>query len=88
MVANLTDRYQAERVSSGVIRPFTIMEIWVSDRSDDWMIVTTEMNGSSCVIAHGEDYTRRDGEGERTANRVSEEVNPVAGMAIAPNVIP
>lgn len=88
MLVTLTERYKAKKVSSGIMRPFTVMEVWVSRRGADWLIVTTELNGSSCVIAHGEDYTRRDGDRDKAANRATDGVNPIAGMATAPNVIP
>ena len=52
----LTEDYQATKEASGVIRPSSIMEVWVSDRTGDWFVTQTSLTGSSCIIAHGDDY--------------------------------
>ncbi len=56
MLSFIARDYSAAKEAVGIIRPFSVMEIWVSRRSDDWLIVSTDINGSSCIIAYGEDF--------------------------------
>ncbi|WP_299687744.1 hypothetical protein [uncultured Tateyamaria sp.] len=43
----------AERQGMGLRDPETTLEVWVTRRNGDWMIVQTYTNGSSCIIAMG-----------------------------------
>lgn len=48
--------YAADKRATGIVRPYSVMELWVSDRTGDWLMVTTDIYGSSCIIGHGEDF--------------------------------
>ncbi|MEM1065180.1 MAG: hypothetical protein AAF771_11850 [Pseudomonadota bacterium] len=56
MLSFIARDYAAAKEAVGIIRPYSVMEVWVSRRSDDWLIVSTDINGSSCIIAYGEDF--------------------------------
>ena len=43
----------AERQGMGLRDPETLLEIWVAQRSGDWLIVQNYSNGTSCIIAMG-----------------------------------
>lgn len=57
MLSYISRDFDADREANGIVRPFSIMEIWVSKESGDWLIVTTDLDGMSCVVAYGEDYS-------------------------------
>ena len=44
---------------SGIQRPAQVVEVWTSDRTGEWMFVTTDMDGLSCIVAHGEGWQGR-----------------------------
>lgn len=44
----------AERQGSGLRDPETVLEVWVTERSGDWMIVQNYANGTACIVAMGE----------------------------------
>ena len=46
----------AERRGTGLRDPETMLEVWVTDRSGDWLIVQTYANGTSCIVATGEHW--------------------------------
>lgn len=46
----------AERQGKGLRDPDTMLEIWVTQRSGDWVIVQNYANGTSCIVAMGEHW--------------------------------
>ncbi|MEM8801596.1 MAG: hypothetical protein AAGF55_03580 [Pseudomonadota bacterium] len=54
MVSYITRDFEARELADGIVHPFSIMEIWVSDEDGDWIVVTTDMDGNSCIVAYGE----------------------------------
>ena len=56
MISMLTDVLRAERQGTGLRDPETMLEVWVSPRDGDWMIVQTYANGTSCIVAMGEHW--------------------------------
>ncbi|WP_390910378.1 hypothetical protein [Pseudosulfitobacter sp. SM2401] len=36
--------------------PETLLEIWVTERNGDWIIVQNYTNGTSCIVAMGEHW--------------------------------
>ena len=56
MMSMLTDVLGAEREGMGLRDPETMLEIWVSPRNGEWMIVQNYANGTSCIVAMGEHW--------------------------------
>lgn len=56
MVTTLTEVLGAERQGVGLRDPETMLEVWVTRRSGDWMIVQNYANGTSCIVAMGEHW--------------------------------
>ena len=52
----LTEVLGAERQGMGLRDPETMLEVWVTRRSGDWMIVQNYANGTSCIVAMGEHW--------------------------------
>ncbi|MGC1505360.1 MAG: hypothetical protein WA782_14615 [Sulfitobacter sp.] len=50
----------AERQGMGLRDPETLLEIWVTRRTGDWMIVQNYTNGTSCIVAMGADWENVD----------------------------
>ncbi|MEO1640647.1 MAG: hypothetical protein AAFU41_15505 [Pseudomonadota bacterium] len=46
----------AEQQGRGLRGPDALLEIWIVPRSGDWTIVQNYANGTSCVVAMGEDW--------------------------------
>lgn len=46
----------AERQGMGMRDPETMLEVWVTRRSGDWMIIQNYANGTSCIVAMGEHW--------------------------------
>lgn len=40
----------------GLRDPETILEVWVIVRNGDWVIVQNYANGTSCIVAMGENW--------------------------------
>lgn len=57
MLSYIERDYRASRAANGIVRPFSIMEVWVSEDDGDWLIVTTDLDGNSCIVAYGEDFS-------------------------------
>ncbi len=57
MVSVISRDFQAEKKANGVVRPFSIMELWVSEDDGDWLMVTTDLKGNSCIVAYGERFS-------------------------------
>lgn len=50
----LSERIGAERQGMGLRDPETTLEIWVTERNGEWLIVQNYANGTSCIVAMGE----------------------------------
>jgi|AACY02.16.fsa_nt_gi hypothetical protein len=57
MLSLISRDYAATKQAAGIVRPYSVMEVWVSERDGDWLIVTTDLDGSSCIVAYGEDFS-------------------------------
>lgn len=57
MLSYISRDYDATTQGTGIMRPSSVMELWVSERDGDWLIVTTDIDGSSCIVAYGEDFS-------------------------------
>lgn len=47
---------RAERRAQGLRGPETLLEVWIDPRTQDWTLVQTYTNGTSCIIAMGEHW--------------------------------
>ena len=56
MTRMLTEVLGAERQGMGLRDPETMLELWITHRSGDWMIVQNYANGTSCIVAMGEHW--------------------------------
>lgn len=56
MTDTLREVLGAERQGMGLRDPETMLEVWVTDRNGDWVIVQNYANGTSCIVAMGEDW--------------------------------
>ncbi|UWQ16774.1 hypothetical protein [Jannaschia sp. M317] len=56
MVETLTRVVGAERQGMGVRDPDTMLEVWVTARNGEWLIVQTYSNGTSCIVAMGDHW--------------------------------
>lgn len=56
IVHMLTNDLGAERHGMGLRDPETLLEIWVTQRNGDWIIVQNYTNGTSCIVAMGEHW--------------------------------
>ncbi len=56
MTETLKQVMGAERQGMGLRDPETMLEVWVTRRSGDWMIVQNYSNGTSCIVAIGEHW--------------------------------
>lgn len=54
MTTMLTDIMGAERQGMGLRDPETMLEVWVTRRNGEWVIVQNYANGTSCIVAMGE----------------------------------
>jgi len=56
MLSMLTEVLGAERQGMGLRDPETMLEVWVSPRDGEWLIVQNYANGTSCIVAMGEHW--------------------------------
>ena len=56
MIVTLTEVLGAERQGMGLRDPETMLEVWVTRASGDWLIVQNYANGTSCIVAMGENW--------------------------------
>lgn len=47
---------RAERRALGLRGPETLLEVWIDPRTQDWTLVQTYTNGTSCIIAMGQHW--------------------------------
>ena len=52
----LKDVMGATRQGSGLRDPETLLEVWVTPTSGDWLIVQNYSNGTACIVAMGEHW--------------------------------
>lgn len=57
MMRYIARDFDATKHADGVLRPHSVMEVWVAQDSGDWLVVTTDLNGSSCIVAYGERFS-------------------------------
>jgi len=53
MEKTLKEQQGAQRQGMGLRDPDTIIEVWVTARNGDWVIVQNYANGTSCIVAMG-----------------------------------
>ncbi|WP_299963973.1 hypothetical protein [uncultured Roseobacter sp.] len=46
----------AERHGMGLRDPDTLLEVWVTRQTGDWVLVQSYANGTSCIVAMGADW--------------------------------
>lgn len=56
MVKTLERVMGAQRQGMGLRDPETMLEVWVTPRNGDWLIVQNYANGTSCIVAMGEHW--------------------------------
>ena len=56
MTHTLSQVLGAERQGMGLRDPETMLEVWVTRKNGDWMIVQKYANGTSCIVAMGEHW--------------------------------
>ncbi|MEM6408310.1 MAG: hypothetical protein AAF700_07810 [Pseudomonadota bacterium] len=56
MITTLKEIVGAERQGAGLRDPETMLEVWVSRKSGEWLIVQNYSNGTSCIVAMGEHW--------------------------------
>lgn len=56
MVKTLKEKQGAKRQGMGLRDPETMLEIWVTARNGDWVILQNYANGTSCIVAMGEHW--------------------------------
>lgn len=56
MAETLTEVMGAKRQGMGLRDPETMLEVWVTARNGDWLIVQNYANGTSCIVAMGEHW--------------------------------
>ena len=56
MRTKLTDHWGAEQQGAGLRDPETVLEVWVIEKTRDWIIVQSYTNGTSCIVAMGENW--------------------------------
>lgn len=53
---NLTNTYGEQRLVYGYTESGAIMEFWLSRESNSWTVIATFPDGTSCLVASGEDW--------------------------------
>lgn len=56
MIKTLKETRGAKRQGMGLRDPETMLEVWVTVRNGDWVIVQNYANGTSCIVAMGEHW--------------------------------
>ena len=56
MTKALKEVWGAERQGMGLRDPETMLEVWVTTRNGEWLIVQNYANGTSCIVAMGEHW--------------------------------
>ncbi|MCV3273608.1 hypothetical protein [Roseobacter sinensis] len=56
MTERLKHVWGAERMGMGMRDPDKMVEVWVTERNGDWLIIQNYANGTSCIVAMGEHW--------------------------------
>lgn len=56
LTETLSGTMGAERRGAGLRDPETMLEVWVTPHSGDWLIVQHYAGGTSCIVAMGEHW--------------------------------
>ncbi|SRR6056297_887725 len=56
MEGKLETQYGAQKQGRGLRGPDVVMEVWSSERTGEWALVQTYLDGRSCIVAMGEDW--------------------------------
>jgi hypothetical protein len=56
MTETLKQVIGAERKGMGLRDPDTMLEVWVTARNGNWLVVQSYANGTSCIVAMGEHW--------------------------------
>jgi len=64
LTQTLTQVLGAERQGAGLRDPETMLEVWVTQRNGEWMIVQNYANGTSCIVAMGEHWQSASGKAD------------------------
>lgn len=56
MLKYMSGDFQASKQANGIVRPASLMELFVSDDDGAWFVVTTDLSGNSCIVAQGEAF--------------------------------
>lgn len=56
MAHMLANALGAKRQGSGLRDPDTLLEIWVTPRNGDWIVIQHYASGTSCIVAMGENW--------------------------------
>ncbi|MFT6774577.1 MAG: hypothetical protein ACJA1L_002290, partial [Paracoccaceae bacterium] len=57
IVERLRSKYGESQRGAGILQGQRVVEVWASDDSGSWTIVVTLPDGSTCLLAAGEDWT-------------------------------
>lgn len=56
LAAQMKVAHGARRHGVGMRGPDALMEVWVSPANADWLLVQVNANGTSCIVAIGENW--------------------------------
>ena len=56
MVEQLYRQFDEEKIATGIIGENWIMETFVNKKTGTWTVLTTNLNGMTCVRASGEGW--------------------------------
>jgi len=56
MMETLKNAIGATRQGMGLRDPDTTLEVWVTPHNNEWLIVQSYANGTSCIVAMGEHW--------------------------------
>ena len=59
LVAALSERYREQPVSMGLQNNGNLLQVFASDETGSWTILSTATDGTSCILAVGEHFERR-----------------------------
>ncbi|MEM6636268.1 MAG: hypothetical protein AAF667_10275 [Pseudomonadota bacterium] len=54
MLSYIAREYRGIRRAHGVDRPFNVMEIWTSPIGGRWIMISTDMEQRTCIVAQGD----------------------------------
>lgn len=60
VISSLKDRYSETPVAIGLDNKGALVEVLSAEEGETWTILVTMPNGTSCVVAAGENWTTRE----------------------------